>query len=100
MEKEDAFGQKSTTTTANCRLQFLFHHGAVPYTVDCLSFLLIVFKNWSIHIPEQCKHKFSSRGCMGDLSNVRERQMFSLFEIFLSTGTLSFHSYSFHHTAE
>jgi hypothetical protein len=48
MKKEDAFGQKSATTTANCRLQFLSQHGAVPYTVDCLSFLLIVLENWSI----------------------------------------------------
>jgi hypothetical protein len=52
MEKEDAFGQKSVMMTANCRLQFLFQHGALPYTVDCLSFLLIIFENWSIYIPE------------------------------------------------
>jgi hypothetical protein len=53
MEKEGSFGQKSATTTANCRLQFLFQYGALPYTVDCLSFLLIVFENWSINVPEQ-----------------------------------------------
>jgi hypothetical protein len=63
MEKEDAFGQKSAMTTVNCRLRFLFQHGAVPYTVDCFSFLLIEFKNWSIHISEQCQQKFSRRGC-------------------------------------
>jgi hypothetical protein len=63
MEKEDAIGQKSVTTAANCRLQFLFQHGAVPYTADCLSFFLIVLVYWSIHIPEQCQHKFPGRGC-------------------------------------
>jgi hypothetical protein len=62
MEKEDPFGQKSAMT-ANCRLQFPFQHGVVPYTVDCLSFLLIVLKNWSSCLPEQCQHKFSGRGC-------------------------------------
>jgi hypothetical protein len=36
-------GQKARPTTANCRLQFHFQHGAVPNTLDCLSFLLIVF---------------------------------------------------------
>jgi hypothetical protein len=37
---------------------------------------------------------------MGDLSALHQRQMFGLLEIFLPTGTLSFHSYSFHHIAE
>jgi hypothetical protein len=44
MEKEDAFGQVGDDDW-NCRLQFFFQHGGVPYTVDCLSFLLIVFDN-------------------------------------------------------
>jgi hypothetical protein len=61
MQKKDTSGQKYTTV--NCRLHFLFQHGAVPYTVDCLSFLLIVFENSSIHIPEQCQYKFSGRRC-------------------------------------
>jgi hypothetical protein len=43
-EKEDAFAQKSVMT-ANRRLQFLFQHGAIPYTADSLSFLLKVFEN-------------------------------------------------------
>jgi hypothetical protein len=54
-------------TIANCRLQFLFQHGTLPYTVDWLSFLLIVFENWSIHVPEQCQHTFSGRGCWLEL---------------------------------
>jgi hypothetical protein len=66
MEEEGAFGQKSATT-ANCTLQFFFRNGALPYTVDCLSFLLKAFENWSIHIPEQCQHKFSGRGCRLEL---------------------------------
>jgi hypothetical protein len=90
MKKEDAFRQKSATKTSNCRLQFLFQHGAVPNAVDCLSFLLIVFENWSIHFPEQCQHKFS---CINDRCSV-------FFEIFLPIGTLSFHSYIIRHTAE
>jgi hypothetical protein len=34
--EEDAFEQKSATTTMNWRLQFLFQHGAVPYSIHCL----------------------------------------------------------------
>jgi hypothetical protein len=30
-------------------------------------FLLIVFENWSIDVPEQCWHKFSGRGCRLEL---------------------------------
>jgi hypothetical protein len=51
MEKEDPFGQKSAMMIVNYRLQFLLQHDAVPYIVDCFSFLLTVFENWSIHIP-------------------------------------------------
>jgi hypothetical protein len=77
-EKEDDFGQKSVTITANCTLQFLFLHGAVPYTVDCLSFLLTVFENWSILFPEQCQQKLSGRGCQFELFLCR-RGSVSLF---------------------
>jgi hypothetical protein len=51
---EDTSGQKSAMMTMNRRLQFFFQRDAVPHSVDCLSFLLIVFENWSTHIPEQC----------------------------------------------
>jgi hypothetical protein len=37
---------------------------------------------------------------MGDLGDVHQRQMFSLLEISLPTGTLFCDSYSFHNAAE
>jgi hypothetical protein len=51
-----------------------------------------------VHPGEQCSHHW--RLCTGNLSDIHQQQMFSLLETFVPTGTLSFHSYSFHHTAE
>jgi hypothetical protein len=75
LEKKDAFGQKSATTTANFRLQSLFQHGAAPNNVDCFSFLLTVFENWSIHTPQQCQHKFS---CINDSCSAFLKSFYTL----------------------